>query len=1115
MPVSPEASSLGKYGEWPVSYYTGTTNVSVPIYQIKTGGFELPIQLSYHMGGIKVDEVPSWTGTGWTLNAGGVITRSIIGIADEEYHGFLSRNLRNLPLKGNYLLGNIDDYLTLRQVATQQLDTEPDMFFYNFAGLSGRFYFDNTGKFQAIPVNSLKLISSPIRNPENNLWQIADQQGNIFYFGSPGVDDQANGLEHTITDNKFLDGVNQLIVNPISAWYLTKIFVKNNADTIRFDYDAKAEKYVMPPVFSYKKITNGYALGNLNLLISNYQDVLGVGRVLRNGQNDNGTYNPSKTMVAGHSVLRKISWSQGQIQFEAGIDRLDILGKNLTKITLFNKQLEKIQETKFAYSYHAARYYLDSLIEYGAGINKKLSHSFEYESPYALAERNSSRQDHWGYYNAASNTHLLPSHMQISEPGLDANREPNETAMVYGTLKKIKYPTGGTTEFSFEANRYDPKDVPGGGAPVQEIVNSAVTVSAYDPQSGSAFPREITFNVPMAQQKASIELNFRDYGKPPTKGAGILPIVTLQMLKNGSYQTIMSWDAYDRFPLNPTPKPNHHFDYDVTISNLTLEAGNYRIVADLEPEKFGLGDPPPVMPSIRGTFKFTTYAWVTPTIASSPMAGGLRIKEVVNKVNNVEVDRKRYSYNVGNILIYPQYIHSYSEDIFPRADCHKTPGGCGTLCFTLIADYQEIISSGQAILGFTQGSPVGYTNVEERSIGPSGEENGYTAYTFSFKNDDLNELNFDSYWTDLTVLNRIAPLNNNEYKRGLLLEKNVFKRGADGTAIKISHLRNVYEFNDGNINKRFNTLRGMRVKRMRFINYPCGNEIYIGGMVPASGFSPDFAYSFYDVFTGWVQQISTRETTFDLNGLNPIEKRTDFNFDNPSHLQVTSSTTKLSDEKLHEQQFLYPSDMVNSGRDVTGIYAEMEANNIISPIIEQVNKKGGLIAAVQRTNYYKPYPGVYVPRSVEERNLLTGLDEIRLRYLDYDATGNLLSLSQENGINVSYLWSYNGQYPVAEIKGSDYSTIENLLGGKSSINTFRNSNPNQQALSGFIASLKTALPNVQISTAVYKPFIGISTMTDVKGQTVYYEYDSTNRLMNVKDQYGNIIKNYIYHYSTQ
>lgn len=57
-----------------MSYYTGVPNISVPLYSIKGRELELPVELNYHAGGVRVEEIASWVGIGWSLNAGGVIT---------------------------------------------------------------------------------------------------------------------------------------------------------------------------------------------------------------------------------------------------------------------------------------------------------------------------------------------------------------------------------------------------------------------------------------------------------------------------------------------------------------------------------------------------------------------------------------------------------------------------------------------------------------------------------------------------------------------------------------------------------------------------------------------------------------------------------------------------------------------------------------------------------------------------------------------------------------------------------------------------------------------------------------------------------------------------------
>lgn len=90
IPPSPNASSLGKYLETPVSYATGIPSISVPLYEIREGNISLPINLSYHAGGIKVEEVASWVGLGWDLNAGGVIYRTMQGLPDDSPNGYIN-----------------------------------------------------------------------------------------------------------------------------------------------------------------------------------------------------------------------------------------------------------------------------------------------------------------------------------------------------------------------------------------------------------------------------------------------------------------------------------------------------------------------------------------------------------------------------------------------------------------------------------------------------------------------------------------------------------------------------------------------------------------------------------------------------------------------------------------------------------------------------------------------------------------------------------------------------------------------------------------------------------------------------------------------------------------
>jgi hypothetical protein len=82
--LTPNAASLGLYGDIPVSLYTGTPEISIPLYEIKVDDFTLPISLNYHASGVRVDQHPGWVGLGWSLFAGGVITRQRENGIDES-----------------------------------------------------------------------------------------------------------------------------------------------------------------------------------------------------------------------------------------------------------------------------------------------------------------------------------------------------------------------------------------------------------------------------------------------------------------------------------------------------------------------------------------------------------------------------------------------------------------------------------------------------------------------------------------------------------------------------------------------------------------------------------------------------------------------------------------------------------------------------------------------------------------------------------------------------------------------------------------------------------------------------------------------------------------------
>ena len=92
-PQTPEVSLILKYSETPVSYSTGVPNISIPLASLPSRELSAQVSISYHSGGHRVTEEATELGLGWSLSAGGQITRTVRGFVDDHSpRGFLYTN---------------------------------------------------------------------------------------------------------------------------------------------------------------------------------------------------------------------------------------------------------------------------------------------------------------------------------------------------------------------------------------------------------------------------------------------------------------------------------------------------------------------------------------------------------------------------------------------------------------------------------------------------------------------------------------------------------------------------------------------------------------------------------------------------------------------------------------------------------------------------------------------------------------------------------------------------------------------------------------------------------------------------------------------------------------
>lgn len=94
-PVSPTAYQFLKYDQMPVSEYTGIPDISIPLYEISEDDIKVPLGLSYHTVGIRVNQDASWVGLGWDLQVGSIV-QTINDVDDFGYDSTAQREYRKM-----------------------------------------------------------------------------------------------------------------------------------------------------------------------------------------------------------------------------------------------------------------------------------------------------------------------------------------------------------------------------------------------------------------------------------------------------------------------------------------------------------------------------------------------------------------------------------------------------------------------------------------------------------------------------------------------------------------------------------------------------------------------------------------------------------------------------------------------------------------------------------------------------------------------------------------------------------------------------------------------------------------------------------------------------------
>ena len=1159
--ASPTAASLGKYGDIPVNYHTGIPQISIPIYTISAGPLSLPISLSYHASGLKVQEPASWVGAGWALNAGGVITRTVVGAPDER-----GANNAGTSEKGHFSdygynsYNNNNDPIDWTKFANGTKDGEPDLFFFNFGNYSGKFYFRDDRTPVIVPEADFKI--EPYYNPDGTsagnsiqAFTITTPDAVKYYFGNtPGLTGTPPiEITNPITPNNGLS-----TATAISSWYLNKITTADGQFSITLNYLSETYGYHTISMFPISDVpsqgASSFESNHGYGLVKNIVNGVRLNQIIfPNGSVNFVEYASARTDLSSNSnaifedVTNQSAKPLGSIQISDGTTTLKKF--NFTYGYFADNTTALAQDVQnFAPNLQTdrQRLKLDQVQEIsGDGTVTKPPHYFSYFSE-QVPRRLSFGIDHWGFANAANaNQGLIPTYtkygtnLTTNVPGAD--RDPNWPAMRGGTLQQINYPTGGYSLFEFEPNSVynttnNNVNVTLTGLTVHLYGQSALTNSSSFTSNGTAM--NIAFN-----SSANYSTTFTITNSSNT-------VVYNMSIGNGQSSSI-----------NP----------------LTLPQGNYTATLSLPNT------------TVIGGCTATVTQWQTVTTNNTITIGGNRIKTITHNdgvtANNIVTN---YDYNGDNGLssavLYsrPVYVGIIRNDLIQNIGYYKPDTGFvqypslyGCLTYGFDASCYKSPSSLRPMAS-TQGYHIGYAQVKTYQT-----NNGYSKYKY-----------YGSTGTPVWQANS-----------GDVVVRTVNAQGCDANAPNFPSAPLPFDYLRGELQYEAHyNQAGQILKEATYI------PTFVSSPVKTPAFSVTgcswgagtnvLLGTYYELSTAKKTQTQVTETVYDPATAGTLTTTSSTYYESPYHPEITRTTATNSKGEVIETKKKYAfdfrlstcdaiadgytqyntdcttclnaynttrvscgnnnaaclsnayftyltckanarinyvnyrrtnfTDVVNNFKtyhDNAKAAADAELKPILqlqdnfenSPIETSKWKNGNLLGATFSRFDYSTMPAgkVYLNKvqainlaatSPTFTNAATSAGNSTLvkdsRYLDETFVkfynGNLGEITSKDGVTTSYLWGYNNTLPVAKAIGTDQTTLLNAY----------------SAVGGNLSSLRSQFPanTVQLNTYTYAPVIGMVTETDVNGKSISYEYDKLQRLLLVRDFNNNILKQYDYKY---
>ncbi|GEP49847.1 hypothetical protein FNO01nite_05190 [Flavobacterium noncentrifugens] len=1153
LPLSPEAAAFEKYGEAPVNMYSGTPDISVPLHTIEGRELSLPISLNYDATGVKVTQISTNVGLGWSINLGGRISRITNGKPDDIGRDPYSISTTILNYIGVYSFpGQLSEYLNdfMLPVVNGRDDTELDFYSLNVLGISDYIVKDlENGEYHTLlnPRIHVTKIQAGV------VWLVTMDDGTQYYFGENGKKETTHisggddaGVGHVYSGNSE------------SSWLLTKAISKNKMDQFDFDYKLYTwDNEIAQPLVSrsyYKKLTCPMtwvydAAFNLGITYTTSQQ-MPLSIKLNGEYIAKFTYKSREDLklvpnsYQGGNALNEILFYKYKIpvqNFEA-VNPSDFYKRILFDHSYFGTI--PAGQSQFAHLYRRLK--LDKVTIFGSENMKGKEYAFDYKNPQLVPAVNSNSQDFLGLYNAASNDDLVQS---VNSGNIIFSGADRKTDILYaqnGILEKIHFPTRGYSKFVYEQNMVSDSIYHPEGYYSHEV--DIFTVPNYE-GFYCGDPPEKYFK--FCTTPNMIPINLRPFGCTEYSNYTYMRIVRTKLLKiseendyniSGSglgvylIQNITGCDndIPITFPECEMAMTNGEFEeyypcLRPTESLYIDSPTNYS-----QPEDFVAGGCTGPIGSVAvnlkvGTYQVTTWSennenagpilniskTVHDTIPAyteyiSKKSHGLRVKSIENySSEGVIAQKKEYQYNYEidglnhssgiELEEAPTAIVYQTKNIICNEGSPFSHIGVSSITPTIVVNAGSIrtvpnvaYSSVFEISKDAIGNKI-YTQ-SKFNVGRSGviySDSEITSFEPNYRNGKISEKNYFNSSGEVLVSEKF------QYD-----EKIFFTCESTGFR-KDTHNKYAWADADGYLYYTWGASTVLNLSNP-------GPEPFPAGLIDiASWHEPQLGkYSYHRVgqnISGKIGWLASKEkTTFMSGGLRVVEKQEyGYDLDFPYMLRRKQSS---SSEGIISQGYWYSELYPENPEKITDIITYSD-NSEIS----------------RQKNLYTDYP-----QENPQGNFLTEVMtskggnalESRVKF-DYEPNSKCLvsslkitnSSGSSNEDYESYVYGYNNKNIVAKLTGVRYSQIPPLiLADITDKSNLLASEANDDNLRRALNELRLAFPRAMITTYTFDPMVGITSETGPNGLKKFYEYDALGRLVKTSDDNRNILIQNDYHF---